>query len=108
MLALVFALIVLAEGVALQLLRWGDRRQSLRAAFFMNLISGAVLLLFTALVPVWGLPSLAAAFVLSVPLETLVLKRLEPRLRWLNLLAALVANLASYGLLLLPAFMMAN
>ena len=102
---ILFMLIVLAETVALQLLRWGDFRRSLRAAFWMNLASTPVGLLFLWLTPALGLPGILIAWALSALIEWLVLVRLQPGEVRLNLIAAVIANLASYLLLIIPSYL---
>ncbi len=98
-------MIALVEMVALQLIRWGDLRQSMKASLTMNLISSAagILLLFIVRKP--GLGDLLAAWVLFVLIEGSVLIRLRPGMTRYNWLAAVVANLASYLILILPAFL---
>jgi hypothetical protein len=108
MLVIVFALIVLIESTVMQLLGWGDRRRSVKGALLMNLLSVIVTLIFLGLAPRWGISGLLLSGLASVLLEWLVLQRLEPGRGRYNLLVALAANLASYLLLLLPAFLMAG
>lgn len=104
-LGIVWALIVLIELVVLQLLRWGNFRQALRASAIMNAISsvvGLVLLLAFPQPSVWGLLGSGA---LAGMIETAVLVRLRRGDVRENAIAALVANLASYLVLVLPAYL---
>jgi predicted Na+-dependent transporter len=76
-LLIVFLLTVLIETVALQL----------------------------ALVPRIGLFGLVISFLLSTTIEALVLTRMKRGETGYNVLVALVVNLSSYLILLLPAFL---
>ncbi|OGO36217.1 MAG: hypothetical protein A2W35_10120 [Chloroflexi bacterium RBG_16_57_11] len=105
---LLFLLIVLVEMVALQLLRWGDFKASLKAAVWMNLASTLLGLVLLWLVPALGLLGIAIAWALSVLIEWLVLMRLHPGENRRNLMLAAVANLASYGLLIVPSYLLSS
>lgn len=105
---LLFLLIFLVETVALQLLRWGDFKRSLKASVLMNLASALVGLLFLWLVPALGWLGIVIAWALSVLIEWLVLRRLQPGENRLNLIAALAANLASYILLIAPSYLLSS
>lgn len=105
---LLFLLIFLVEAVALQLLRWGDFKQSAKASVKMNLASALVGLLFLWLVPALGWLGIVIAWALSVLIEWLVLRGLQPGEDRLNLMAALAANLASYLLLIAPSYLMSK
>ena len=105
---ILFLLIVLVETVALQLLRWGDLRGSLRASFWMNLASTVVGLFFLWLVPALGLLGILIAWALSALIEWLVLMRLQRGERQLNLIVAVIANLASYLLLIIPSYLLST
>ena len=103
-LLIVFILILLIEVVVLQLMRWGSFRQSLYGALIMNLASLIAAGFSLALVPRGGFYSLAIAFGLSALIEGGVLTWLR-RSGWgYNYLVAFFANLASYLVLLVPAF----
>lgn len=104
-LLIVFLLTVLIETVALQLLRWGAFKQSLQTALIMNLASILVWFLLLALVPRMGLFGLVISFLLSTTIEALVLTRMKRGETGYNVLVALVVNLSSYLILLLPAFL---
>jgi hypothetical protein len=105
---LVVLLIVVIESTVLQLLRWGELRNSLKGAFWMNLASSLVGLVFLIMVPGFGRWPLLIGWALSVVIEALVLMRLKPQAVRQNWLASVVANLASYLLLIVPATMMAE
>lgn len=105
---ILFLLIWLVEAVALQLLRWGDFKRSAKASFWMNLASTALGLLFLWLVPALGWLGILIAWALSVLIEWLVLRRLKPGEDRPNLIAALVANLASYVLLIAPSYLLSS
>jgi hypothetical protein len=103
---ILFLLIVLVETAALQLLHWGDFKRSLRASFWMNLASTLVGLFFLWLVPALGWLGIFVAWALSVLIEWLVLTRLHPSEVRLNIMATLIANLASYLLLIVPSYLL--
>jgi peptidoglycan/LPS O-acetylase OafA/YrhL len=97
-------LITLVEGVVLTLLKWKSFRGSLVASLLMNAISSllaAILLIFLQNTPVaW----LIITFILSVIIEGLALVRIQPSSRWKSWFFSLAANLASYLILILPAY----
>ncbi len=98
-------LITLIEMVALQLLRWGNTRQSMRASLLMNLASSVVGILLLVLFPQPNLQNLLFAWFILVIIEGGVLSLLRPQTPRYNWFIAAVANLASYILLILPAFL---
>jgi hypothetical protein len=104
-LVLLFSLIVLVEGVVLQVLRWGSFKRSLRGSFWMNLASTLVGFLVLSLVPRLGFLGLLIAYGLSVLIEWFVLARFQPGEKRYTLSLALSANLVSYLLLILPAYL---
>jgi hypothetical protein len=98
-------LIIIIESAVLQLMRWGDFKRSLAGAIWMNLASTLFGLIFTLLANELGGFSLLISWALSVVIEALVLMRHKPGERRHNWLVALVANLASYLILILPAYL---
>ncbi len=105
---LVVLLIVVIESAVLQLLRWGEFRNSLKGAFWMNLASSLVGFVFLVMVPGFGRWPLLLGWALTVVIEALVLARLKPEAGRHNWLASAVANLVSYLVVILPATMMAE
>jgi uncharacterized membrane protein YhaH (DUF805 family) len=103
-LLIVFLLTVLIEAVVMQLLRWGDFKQSSLASLGMNLASILAWLIMVALVQEIGIIGILVAMLLSFLIEGGVLARLRPGQLKYNFLVAFAANLASYLILLLPAF----
>jgi hypothetical protein len=103
--AILISLITLVEMVTLQLLRWGNTRQSMRASLAMNLISGLAVIFLIVLFPQPRLIHLWIAWFILVAIEGGVLTYIRPKTPAYNLLAAAIANLASYLLLILPAFL---
>jgi hypothetical protein len=98
-------LITLVEMVCLQLLRWGNTRQSMRASLAMNLTSSVVGILLLLLFPQPNVRNLLIAWFILVVIEGGVLtfiRRETPRYNWF---AAAIANFASYLILILPAFL---
>jgi len=98
-------LIALVEGVVLTLLKWKPFASSLLAALLVNTISsivGIVLLIFLQDIPItW----IVIAFFLSIIIEGVILVLIQPVTRWKALLYALLANLASYLILIVPAYL---
>jgi hypothetical protein len=98
-------LITLVEGVVLTLLKWKPFVSSLLAALLVNTISsivGIVLLIFLQDIPMaW----IVIAFFLSIIIEGVILVLIQPVTRWKALLYALLANLASYLILIVPAYL---
>ena len=104
-LVLLFSLIVLVESVVLQVLRWGSFKHSLRDSFWMNLASTLVGFFVLSLVPRLGFLGLLVAWMLSVLIEWAVLARFQPGQKRYMVSLALSANLVSYLLLILPAYL---
>lgn len=104
-LLIVLLLTVLIETVALQLMRWGNFKGCLRATLVMNLASIVIWFIMLVMVPQLGLAGLILAFLLSTVIEWGVLVRMKRGVLAYNFLVALVANLASYLIILLPAFL---
>jgi hypothetical protein len=98
-------LIALVEAVVLTLLKWNSFPRSLLAAVIINIASslvGGVLLIFLQQVPVtW----MIIAFVISVGIEGAILLKIQPAAGRRAWFLALTANLASYILLILPAYL---
>jgi len=97
-------LIALVEGVTLTLLSWNPVRASLMVSLIMNIISGiinGILLILLQRTPfVW----LLISFALSLLIEGFIMAYFKRDALRQNSLFVLLANLASYILLILPAF----
>jgi len=98
-------LIALVEMVTLQLLRWGNTRQAMRASLAMNLASSVIWILLLVLFSHPNLGNLLIAWVILVAIEGGVLILLRPQAPRYNMFVAAIANLASYLILILPAFL---
>lgn len=97
-------LIALIEGVALTLLKWNPFRASITVSFIMNMASGIVngiLLIFLQHNPFVWLP---ISFVLSLLIEGFSMTYFKRDAFRQNYLLVLIANLASYIILILPAY----
>jgi hypothetical protein len=97
-------LIALVEGVTLTLLSWNPFRQSIMVSFIMNIISGVVngiLLILLQSTPMIWIP---ISFILSLLIESFITTYFKRDALPQNLLFVLLANLASYILLILPAY----
>jgi hypothetical protein len=97
-------LIALVEGVTLTLLGWNLFRISMKVSFIMNIISGIVngiLLVLLQRSPFVWLP---VSFVISLIVEVFVFTYFKRDAFRQNCLFIFLANLASYLLLILPAY----
>lgn len=103
-LVLVVAVVVVVEAFLLNLLRWDEHRACLRAALWTNLLCTPVALVFLTFQPGWG--AIALAGLVSTAVEGYLLLRRQPRLHWANWVYALAANIASYGVVIGPAYLM--
>lgn len=104
-LLIVMLVIVVLEAVMLALLKWGGFGRSLLASLVMNLATTLVGFGVMVFMTEAFLLSMLVGFILSVLIEAGVLmlfKRGAARANWI---AALVANAASYLLVLLPLFL---
>ena len=97
-------LIAVVEGVTLTLLSWNPFRASMMVSFIMNIISGiatGVLLVLLQHSPFVWLP---VSFILSLIIEVFVMTYFKRDAFRQNCWFVFLANLASYILLILPAF----
>ena len=97
-------LIALVEGVFLTWLSYQPFRQSMSISFIMNIISGivnGVLLVILQRSPYIWLP---ISFVLAVIIESFVMTYFKRNDLPRNSLRAIFVNLASYVILILPAY----
>jgi hypothetical protein len=96
---------VVIETAVLQFISWGDFRQCLRASFLANLASGLVIVIAFTLIPRYGLPGLIFGSLLSILIEGLIFNRLKKNSNRLNWIAAILANLVSFFILVLPVYL---
>jgi hypothetical protein len=97
-------LLAVVEGVTLTLLNWNPFRASMMVSFIMNIISGiltGILLVLLQHSPFIWLP---VSFVLSLIIEVFVMTYFKRDAFRQNCWFVFLANLASYILLILPAF----
>ncbi len=97
-------IIALIEGVTLTLLKWNSSRTSLTVSYIMNIISGlinGVLLIVLQHNPLLWLP---VSFLISILVEGFIMNYFKRDATRQNSLFVVVANLASYILLILPAY----
>jgi hypothetical protein len=105
-----FALLVvdlllgLIEGVALTLLSWNPSRTCIKVSFLMNIISGLINGILLILLQNNALVWLPVSFAISLLVEGFILTYFKRDALRQNSLFVLIANLASYTLLILPAF----
>ena len=103
-LVMVDLLIALIEGVTLTLLRWNPFRACLAVSLIMNIIAGIIngaLLILLQRTPLVWLP---VSFVLSLLVDGFILSYFKRDTLRQDGLFSLVANLASYIILILPAY----
>ncbi len=97
-------IIALIEGVTLTLLKWNSSRTSLTVSYIMNIISGiinGILLIILQHSPFAWLP---ISFVISLLVEGFIMNYFKREAFAQNSLFVVIANLASYILLILPAY----
>jgi hypothetical protein len=97
-------LIALVEGVILTLLRWNSFRACITVSLIMNMISGIVngiLLVLLQHTPFLWLP---ISFVLSLIIEVFLITYFKREAIRQNIVFIFLANLASYLLIILPAY----
>jgi hypothetical protein len=102
---IVVCLIALVEMVVLQLVHWGNTRQSMRASLAMNIPSSLAGILLLVLFPQPNFLNLIMSWPILVIIEGIILIRLRPGSLLYNGFAVVLANLASYLILILPAFL---
>jgi hypothetical protein len=103
-LVVVDLLLGLIEAVALTLLSWNPSRTCIKVSFLMNIISGiinGILLVLLQSNPFLWLP---ISFAISLLVEGLIMTYFKRGALRQNSLFVLIANLASYILLILPAY----
>jgi len=103
-LVIVDLLIALVEGVFLTLLKWSHFRACLTVSLIMNLIAGILNGLLLVLLQHLPLVWLPVSFALSLLVDVFFLTYFKRDALRRNSLYALLVNLASYILLILPAY----
>lgn len=103
-LVIVYVLMALVDGVVLTLFRWNSFRASLTVALIMNafagLINGLLLIVLQHTPLVW----IPVSFVISTLIDGFVLSYFRRDILKKDLLLALLVNIISYVLLILPAY----
>ncbi len=95
---------VVIETAVFQLLNWGTFQACLRAAFLVNLASALLITAGLMSLQRLGWLGVTGSAVIAMLLEGLVLNRLKPGTQQLNWIVAILANLASFLILILPVF----
>ncbi len=103
-LIIVDLLLALIEGVILTLLSWNPFRPSMTISFIMNIASGIVNGILLVLLQNSPLLWLPISFVLSVLMEGFVMTYFKRNALRQNSLFVIMVNLASYIVLILPAY----
>jgi hypothetical protein len=101
---LLWLVFVVIETAVLQFVNWGEFRTCLKASFLANLFSGIIVILSLIMIPRLGLAGLIAGVLLSIIIEGFVLLRLKPGAKRQSWLAAALANIASFLILIFPIF----
>jgi hypothetical protein len=99
---------VVVETATLQLVNWGDFQHCLKASTLANLASALVVAFSLIWIPRFELPGLAAGLLLTIGIEGIVLTLLNSGVKRINWLAATVANLVSFLILILPVFLISR
>ena len=97
-------LIAVVEGVILTLLSWNPFRISMTVSFIMNLISGIVNGILLVLLQQSPFVWLPVSFILAMMMEVFIMTYFKRDAFHRNILLAFIVNLASYILLILPAY----
>ena len=95
---------VVIETAVFQLLNWGTFQACLRAAFLVNLASALLITAGLMSLQRLGWLGVTVSAVIAMLLEGRVLNRLKPGTQQLNWIVAILANLASFLILILPVF----
>jgi hypothetical protein len=103
-LIIVDLLLALIEGVILTLLSWNPFRPSMTISFIMNIASGIVNGILLVLLQNSPLLWLPISFVLSLLIEGFVMTYFKRNALRQNSLFVIMVNLASYIILILPAY----
>jgi hypothetical protein len=104
LICLVVLMITLVEGVVLTLLKWAGFGQSLVSALPANIVSTLVIGLLLILVKQPRYSNLIVGWAISSLVETIILYFFRRQPLWRTFMSATLANLASYIILILPAF----
>jgi hypothetical protein len=103
-LAALFPLIVITEVIVYQLMRWGRLRECVATAAKVNALTFVVGVAGTLLAPQPALWQLLVFLGLATSLEAFLLQRIRPNAAKANWTVAILANVLSYVVLILPAF----
>ncbi len=95
---------VVIETAILQFVNWGNFQHCLKASLFANLASGLVVALSLIWIPRFGIPGLIGGLIASIGIEGFVLTMRNRTKKRLNWLAAVLANLCSFLILVFPVF----
>ncbi len=102
-----FIILVLIEATVLQFLGWGSIRKALISALAMNFPSSLLLiLLFMIIKQRWT--ALIISWILAILIEGSILSRIRRNQVRLNFWSAVLANLVSFLLLIVPALFYAR
>lgn len=105
---LYWLVIVVVESAMLQFVGWGDLRQSLKGSMLANLASSLLIAASLFAIPRLGLLSLLLGFLIALPVEAWVLKKIQSNDRRASFSIAFIINLVSFGILILPIYFFTN
>lgn len=97
-------LIVLLEGVVLTLLRWASFKQSLVSSLAANLVSTFIGIILLAFVKQPQFIYVLIGWMISSLLDSMILVAYKRSSIRQTITVAIIANLASYAVLILPVF----
>jgi hypothetical protein len=97
-------LMVLLEGVVLTLLRWASFRQSLVSSLVANLVSTFISIILLALVKQPQFIYVTIGWMISSLIDSMILVAYKKSPIGHTITFAIIANLASYAVLILPVF----
>jgi hypothetical protein len=104
LICLVILLIALVEAVILAFLKWASFGQCLASSAIANFLSTIITILLIVWVKQPHISYLAIGWVISVLADTFILHLFKRQPASRTLLSAMLANLVSYLILILPVF----
>lgn len=104
LICLVLLLLTLVEAVILTWLKWAGFGRCLMAALAANFGSSIALGILLIWVEQPHLSDLIVSWLVSLLIEAFILNLFHQKSVWRNLYSSALANLASYVILILPAF----
>jgi hypothetical protein len=95
---------VVIETAVLQFFKWANFQHCLRASLLANLASGLFVAFSLIWIPRFGMAGLITGLMIAIGLEGFALTLLNPKAKRLGWIAAAIANLVSFLILVFPVF----